>query len=1343
MSVIHQVYCTHCTYGTSALERRQDELAERPLGYGPRASSLETKEALRECFRDVERFLYYYLPSDTPHEEFLRLDAFSPKAPPRFFYYPSTRGRQMLGQVCYRPEDTSGRPGSYFAHVLVSEPDSEPWSPAKCLELWGASFWVREDKNIRSFDLEPRNSFAEFLKDPQGTVRGGVKPAIGGKVLASFLTTPPGKDFKDDPGGVIPERWKNESKERRRKLLTEILDGFLHLPVSGRQQSVLLVVEPSLAALLFYGVASLLPDAIARRISFSTYEPYPDRLTVALAATCFHSSDETDLEPGVYRRPGFAYNTFTGKTPTNRPSQTEYAKLVVDTLARDGLEAAGEMLDGFQSARDLQGLESKAKSRKALARNLELAPKLLDPDNGPTKQELDGLFGADDTVREQVARVVRCKLAALSPDSPQLRALARSDNRLPVLKLIATEAGAGIAEVAVNVLLADLPGNQFPELLASKDIAPRFKATALVDFVNKARRFPENCGSLWDAKAASAPRPRQSGAPAWLLPIVLERLNGAVLEQLSESVETKHRELFLVGLIQACPVKLSGCPDMPAPPHVNLVTRQIRATDDAQLCKFLDKYAAAIQPYPRWHEKAMGSRLDNLLEQLPDDAAHKRFAGRLNVLQSCAGCSSNLIDKLGPWERIRDNILKLRSQPQEEAPGLIDRLFTAPEIGHYHKIGLALAGHANQAMSASRYTADAKRSCLQNICEELLGTSKLLPDEVWEDMFNYFLSGGWPTRTQLEGRRRRRRNAAARSLFSSLFNLRNAIILGVFAGAVVLYVWRRHQVMGGDERDSRHGVDTQVVDGTPVKPDSKEPPSHDEPGAEGPADSDAAPPTAEGPKESEPPEPAPAAGPEPGAEQAEEPEPGAAEPAPPDAEPGEDAEPSGAEPAEGAEPPAVEQAEPAMPTAEEPEPAEAAPDEPTPAPAQPPAQAAGPKWATVYADLPDLEAAIASADKDKWNTPVLIANLPPRPKNYSFALHYPDPPQGQAAESERRFQGTKRGGEPNKLLSFNLSLPPHQPPIARFWMTMDGKLSFRWDTKLNAAEDLDCAKRLHDCVLEVRGDEGPHFIALSKPIELDNKLPFKDGVAAIRFNELKPPNDGGPQWHNPTITAGQFFLGHGKVHLLKKDDYATFGDKTDKGEKKLSYPVESLAARWPEAQAVRIDLANFQQQCQLRIVLEKSDARIAEEQGIKDEIDRLEGEKIENATDMKEIEGYLKTINPKAEYPPKAKAGAANKLAAIVGARVRALPRQANYNAINEYHHALAAYSKDVERDIYKPGQQKFQELRNRNEQIDGQLAELRGKLPDRLRELRAVSVVLYRMVGGIRVNSLIFGEPD
>ena len=58
--MIHQFYFTHCTYASSALERKSGEVGPHPLGYSVRSSSVQGP-ALREIFRRLEHYVYYYL----------------------------------------------------------------------------------------------------------------------------------------------------------------------------------------------------------------------------------------------------------------------------------------------------------------------------------------------------------------------------------------------------------------------------------------------------------------------------------------------------------------------------------------------------------------------------------------------------------------------------------------------------------------------------------------------------------------------------------------------------------------------------------------------------------------------------------------------------------------------------------------------------------------------------------------------------------------------------------------------------------------------------------------------------------------------------------------------------------------------------------------------------------------------------------------------------------------------------------------------------------------------------------------------------------------------------------
>ena len=549
MKTIHQIYCTHCTYGTSALEQRRGEQASRVLGYSARAASME-REDLRRVYRTVERFLSYHLPADTPSEQRMRLSARSPQAPRRLFYHPSTEGLQILGQISYRQKDTSDPPryGSYFAHVLVSGP-SEPassghkigvpalagqgtrsekeqppeggtptgrkmnppaaneraWSVLDALSLWGAS-WKDEDRPDVDFSLTPWSDFARL--------RRGRPPAIDERVLMSFLTTPCGSDFYD-PQGVIPERWKKIPESQRQALLADTLGGLLEIQGLPRRESVLLVVEPSVAALVFYGVASLLPEGpIREAISFSTYEPNPEMPMTMLAATVFFTP-ATDLKAEVYRR-GFVHHTFNGQRSERRHANADYSDRMVQRFASEGPDALRAVLAEYQAAQPADSAEL-----VELARTELLVEKYLDPavPIGPHDRPKSAAAG------RFLARAVLRRLAGEA--RPRLTRLANAGKHLAILEAVGPEAGSPESQSVVQALLGSLSVQQRLALPGATSI----KAEAVIDFVRRQRCFPPQCEELWQHNPALDNRPGER-----FIPYVLARLEPAVLAKVCRAV---------------------------------------------------------------------------------------------------------------------------------------------------------------------------------------------------------------------------------------------------------------------------------------------------------------------------------------------------------------------------------------------------------------------------------------------------------------------------------------------------------------------------------------------------------------------------------------------------------------------------------------------------------------------------------------------------------------------------------------------------------------------------------------------------------------------------------------
>ncbi len=741
MSTIHQIYCTHCTHGTSALSAAEGELADRMLGYSARAGSLES-HALRRYYRQIERYVYYYLPRDTPGEEKLRLTAST--APRRLVYHPSVGGLQVLAQVGYRQTDTEGRPGSYFAHVLFREENdgSPPWSPLDCLRLWAAPGWVDEDSPYHPFLLEPLSSLDAML--------GGRRPAVDDRVLLSFLSTPPGGAF-DDPAGAIPERWRRMDLKERRNLFLGACGGFLH--VGGtRPGSLLLVIEPSVAALVFYGVVRLLPAGDLRgRLSFSTFEPNADRVGASLAATAFHDPQKSDLRADAYRSRGFACNTFVGRRSESPPAPTRYAAAMVRRLLEGGWPAVDASLANLASAgaRTYHDLA-------ALAAVQSLVPALLNPSATPPAEDWRASRMATDYLRRSLMET----LHGLSDPAASLHAIIGRPAHLTILELLAGEPSHDArTRAVVGFLLDHFPGAQIAELVRRETVSSEAKVEVLARHVAAHHQLPPGCEHVW-SEAASPPVPpprlnrevdprpnepaRTAAPPApsadALLARVLARLDPNTLEAFYRRVAAQHSDAFLMAFLAAWQRGRSSPESL---------ARVVRAADDVALLSLLrNRGPAFFQQYPD-EEPALGAKLHAMVGSLPQYPG--QFPERLDVLLAGRHLLPDEDQHMvTAWSNCRRAILDV-GRLQEEQSGVLrhrplDELETQVR---------RMAQEARKAMPLERFDDDPngsrKQTCLGQIGQRLLDGRPLLPSDVWQHealwqkIAWYFEGRAWPT----------------------------------------------------------------------------------------------------------------------------------------------------------------------------------------------------------------------------------------------------------------------------------------------------------------------------------------------------------------------------------------------------------------------------------------------------------------------------------------------------------------------------------------------------------------------------------------------------------------------
>jgi hypothetical protein len=659
---IEQVYCTHCTYGTSALEQREGELADRVLGYSARAGSAERNE-LRNDYRAIERFLYYYLPSDTPPEEKQRLDAAA--APRRLFFCPSMGRLQMVGQVAYRQYDTAGRLGSYFAHVLFADRAGGGWSVVDCLRLWDAP-WITEDSPNHPFKL---SSLARLDE-----VWAGVPPAIGDDALWQFLqpSLPAGGD---NAGLLAGSRWQDAPAQQRIDLLANTLQGLLALGAQ-RRENVLLVVEPSIAALVFYGVARLLPKSLAEGLSFSTYEPNAERLPVTLAATTFFDPQTTDIRTDLYRRRGLVINTYQDRISEGGVPPGKYARFMIEQLLEEGWPTVDRLRGAFEAAG-----AKRPEDLEVLVPTHHLASQVLS-----ASRPEDDSWRKSDLAARYLAREVQHQLATPPENGLRLSRVLGTPNHLTVLELITCEPPVAGLQRPAQLLLREFPAERIGELVASPLLARGAKLEALVGYATSQGRLPDGCQLLGEAAPASKTR---SSAGDGLLPDLLARLPEAVLRRVCEALEETQRPDLLPALVAACrqPAATAALK--------RLLLEILTQLDDRAFFDALMKYRREIgEGYPPPQPEFAG-RLGRALYELPDHP--KDFETRLTVLETWKSYFfyPNLAEqRLGEWKKVRSCLVELDEREQKATAGRLERLkqrLRPPRPPDFKPLGEALA----------------------------------------------------------------------------------------------------------------------------------------------------------------------------------------------------------------------------------------------------------------------------------------------------------------------------------------------------------------------------------------------------------------------------------------------------------------------------------------------------------------------------------------------------------------------------------------------------------------------------------------------------------------------------
>jgi hypothetical protein len=720
MNPIHQVYCTHCTYGTSYFHSASAEMASIPFEYSARAASMPA-EPLRTYYRSIERYLTYHLPTDTPTEEKLALTA--SRAPHALFSAPQPEGVQIAGQVSFRPTDTRGRPGSYFAHVLFREAgDSAPaWSPCEVLQLWGSRGWVDQDSADLPAHLAELPSLAALLS--------GQPAALSDRVFHSFLTTPVGEAFHD-PGCVIPASWRHQPASARQSIFRELFAALLEIAPEARAR-LTVVVEPALAALLFYGFFRLLPrQSFADALSWCTYESSPARPATILSATMFHAPQSTDLPPECYQSGrGYALHAFLGRRTVGRKLNGRYAPFVLDRL----LEKDWEGVDGLLESLRASGA-SQAQELEALIGVQRLATLVLDPSLPALEQELP----TAPLLRTHLRHVVAQEFTHADGNG-QLAKCLGTPAHLRALEVLAatpaTEPGAAIFQRLVE----QLPEKDIATFLRLHGVTAKAKLTVLVPYVRLHGAFPPGCLEMLVASSAS----RHEGDPegAWILNQLFAELEAPTIAALLKSTPADRRQDFIAPLQAAA--KDSSKQSL----LKGLLVWMVTHTSGPALCDFLTPERWRVLHALAGKDDALKAKMAEQLRELPkylkgDVAAH------LRMLQGARPFLGEQAEQLDAWLDCRQQLdavaLLLETRPRLFALG-------KRKNDDLDRVCRALASSFYRALRDERYPDEdgrLKLTYLQQWTSQRLGRPDALPANQWRKIELYFQGRGWKPLSQ-------------------------------------------------------------------------------------------------------------------------------------------------------------------------------------------------------------------------------------------------------------------------------------------------------------------------------------------------------------------------------------------------------------------------------------------------------------------------------------------------------------------------------------------------------------------------------------------------------------------
>jgi hypothetical protein len=572
------------------------------------------------------------------------------------------------------------------------------WTAIEGLQLWQAAGWIRESRSGDPL-LEPFGSLASVLQ--------GKPAAIDDRVFFSFLKEPEQGGAFFDPAAIVPERWRAMDPQRRAEWFAEVFTRFVQTG-GGELSPVVVAAEPSVAAIVFYGIARLLPaGALRNHVSLSISGPLAGPASAALVGTWDGAAAVSEAASGDRPAP---IDTRRLADPANPAIYAPYATSVISRLRDLGWDAVdGELFWlGRAGVLRTEHLESHLASQRIVTSLLRTGVFATDAwRNTPAAAAM---------VREELVR--RCE--ASNDVKATLKAVLGGPTHLTLIDLLANGPMQPAVRHAIVCLLEELPPAKIIGLLRLPNMADDDKIVTLARHIQKAGEFPPGCEFLWQDWTEAEANPKRAGVV--LLRKVIARLSPKSLRKLYLSAPKRAATAFVLGLYRmhrANRLKAAS------------ISAVVRAMDEESMLTLLrqggDEF---LRSYPT-DEPVMGEKLAEQLYALPKTPV--QFRERLNRILAGQHLLPDEQHQTAAtaWSTCCQLIPKISNLQKTEASSN-----PQARIALLEGACRDLAKAADQAMLLEplndTMTWEQKHEALLRIALEVLGGVPLLPKGPWE-----------------------------------------------------------------------------------------------------------------------------------------------------------------------------------------------------------------------------------------------------------------------------------------------------------------------------------------------------------------------------------------------------------------------------------------------------------------------------------------------------------------------------------------------------------------------------------------------------------------------------------